>query len=31
VPGTPEELGKFVASEIPRWGKAVERAGAKID
>ena len=31
VPSTPEELGKFVASEIPRWGKAVEQSGAKIE
>ena len=31
VPSTPEELGKFVASELPRWGKAVEQSGAKID
>jgi tripartite-type tricarboxylate transporter receptor subunit TctC len=31
VPSTPEELGKFVATEIPRWGKAVEQSGAEIN
>lgn len=31
VPSTPEELGKFVAAEMPRWGKAVQQSGAKID
>jgi len=31
VPGTPEELGKLVETELPRWGKAVEQAGAKVD
>jgi len=30
-PTTPMELGDFVKSEIPRWGKAVEQSGAKID
>lgn len=31
APTTPEEFGQFVASEIPRWGKAVEQSGAKIE
>lgn len=31
APTTPEEFGKFVESEIPRWGKAVEQSGAKIE
>jgi tripartite-type tricarboxylate transporter receptor subunit TctC len=31
VPSTPEELGDFVRSELPRWGQAVTAAGAKID
>jgi tripartite-type tricarboxylate transporter receptor subunit TctC len=30
-PTTPEELGKFVADEMPRWRKAVEASGAKIN
>jgi len=30
-PTSPAELGDFVKSEIPRWGKAVEQSGAKID
>lgn len=30
-PTTPEELGKFVAAELPRWGAAVAKSGAKID
>jgi tripartite-type tricarboxylate transporter receptor subunit TctC len=28
---SPEELGAFVASELPRWGKAVEQSGAKVE
>lgn len=31
APTTPEEFGQFVASEIPRWGKAVEQSGAKVE
>lgn len=31
APTTPGEFGKFVESEIPRWGKAVEQSGAKIE
>ena len=30
-PTSPAELGAVVKSEIPRWGKAVEQSGAKID
>ena len=26
---TPEELGTFMKSEVVRWGKVVEAAGAK--
>ena len=29
--GTPEELGRFVASEMGRWGAAVKRSGAAVD
>jgi tripartite-type tricarboxylate transporter receptor subunit TctC len=28
---SPEELGAFVRSELPRWGKAVEQSGAKVE
>ena len=28
---SPEELGAFVTSELPRWGKAVEQSGAKVE
>lgn len=28
---SPEELGAFVESELPRWGKAVEQSGAKVE
>jgi tripartite-type tricarboxylate transporter receptor subunit TctC len=28
---SPEELGAFVKSELPRWGKAVEQSGAKVE
>lgn len=31
VPSSPEEFGKFIAAEMPRWSKAVEASGAKID
>ena len=31
VPSTPEELGRYVASELPLWAKVVEQSGAKID
>jgi tripartite-type tricarboxylate transporter receptor subunit TctC len=31
VPGSPEEFGKFVGSEIARWGKLVKESGAKIE
>jgi len=31
APQSPEEFGKFVAAELPRWGKAVDQSGAKID
>lgn len=30
-PSSPEELGRFVASEMERWGAAVKRSGAAID
>ena len=31
VPGTPEELARLVATELPRWANAVRQSGAKID
>jgi tripartite-type tricarboxylate transporter receptor subunit TctC len=31
VPSTPEELGKFVESELPRWGAAVRQSGATVE
>lgn len=31
VASTPEELGRFVASEMERWGAAVKRSGAAVD
>lgn len=31
APGTPEELAKFVASNIVLWGDAVKRSGATVD
>jgi tripartite-type tricarboxylate transporter receptor subunit TctC len=31
VPGTPEDLAKHVAVELPKWADAVKRSGAKID
>ena len=29
APGTPEDFGKFIASETDKWGKAVTQAGLK--
>jgi tripartite-type tricarboxylate transporter receptor subunit TctC len=31
TPGTPDEFGKFIASETDKWGKVVRQAGLKID
>lgn len=31
TPSTPDELGRFVASEMERWGAAVKRSGAAVD
>ena len=31
APGTPEQLGDFVRSEIARWGKVVKEVGIKVD
>ena len=31
VGGTPEDLGKFIASETTKWEKVVKASGAKID
>jgi tripartite-type tricarboxylate transporter receptor subunit TctC len=30
-PTSPEELGRFVTSEMERWGNAVRRSGAQLD
>jgi tripartite-type tricarboxylate transporter receptor subunit TctC len=31
LPSTPDEVGKFVRSEVPRWAEAVRLSGAKPD
>jgi tripartite-type tricarboxylate transporter receptor subunit TctC len=31
VPGTPEEFGQHVGSEVTRWRKLVKDSGAEID
>lgn len=31
APTSPQEFAGFIAAELPRWGKAVEQSGAKID
>jgi tripartite-type tricarboxylate transporter receptor subunit TctC len=31
VPGTPDDLGKFVAAELPKWAEVVKKSGAKIE
>lgn len=28
---TPEQFGRFIASEIEKWRKAVQLAGARVD
>lgn len=31
VPGSPEDFGKFIGSEVERWGKLVRDSGAKLE
>ena len=31
VPGTPEDLAKHVATELPKWAEVVKASGAKVD
>jgi tripartite-type tricarboxylate transporter receptor subunit TctC len=31
VSGTPDDLGKFVAAELPKWAEVVKKSGAKIE
>ncbi|QIL74092.1 tripartite tricarboxylate transporter substrate binding protein (plasmid) [Diaphorobacter sp. HDW4B] len=31
MPGSPEEFGKFIASETKRWAQIVKTSGAKLD
>jgi len=31
APTSPKAFGDFIAAELPRWGKAVEQSGTKID
>ncbi len=31
VPGTPGDLAKHVASELPKWAEVVKKSGAKVD
>ena len=31
APTSPEELARFVSSEMERWGNAVKRSGAQLD
>ncbi len=31
VPGTPDDLAKHVASELPKWAEVVKKSGAKVD
>lgn len=31
VPGTPDDLAKHVASELPKWAEVVKASGAKVD
>jgi tripartite-type tricarboxylate transporter receptor subunit TctC len=31
VPGTPDDLARFVASELPKWAEVVKKSGAKVE
>jgi tripartite-type tricarboxylate transporter receptor subunit TctC len=31
VPGTPDDLAKHVASEMPKWAEVVKKSGAKVE
>ncbi len=31
IPGTPEDFGRVVASEVEKWGKVVTASGAKVE
>ena len=31
VPGTSDDLGKFVAGELPKWAEVVKKSGAKVE
>jgi tripartite-type tricarboxylate transporter receptor subunit TctC len=30
-PGTPEEFGAWIRSEIAKWGKVVKASGARVE
>jgi hypothetical protein len=31
MPGTPADLGRFIATEIEKWGRVVRAAGVRVD
>ena len=31
APGTPEEFGDFIASEVVKWRKVIQDAGIRLD
>ena len=31
IPGTPEQFGELIRSEMPRWGAVVKASGARLD
>jgi hypothetical protein len=31
LPGTSDDLGRFVAAELPKWAEVLKESGAKVE